>query len=168
MNAMERLFRPESDVARLVKDDDGADWVASSCFVFVRDQRSAAGTLTLKSPGGNAFSLDWTWTPDIVYLPGYEVPLTLVYSSRGFKVEIIGTKLDVLATRLQQRRVVLIEANDRLQHLARGDDAADQPHVEEFRIVPLEDGEDLTLLKRVLEVRGAPQLAGRERLERVE
>jgi hypothetical protein len=133
----------------------------------MRGQRSAAGTLTLRCSGGNAYSLDWTWTPDIIYLPGHEVPLTLLFTSRGFKVEIMGTHLDLLVTYLQQRRVVSIEATDRLQHLARGQGGPGEPHVEEFRIVPLEDGEDVTLMRRVLGERPAVVVAGRERLESV-
>ncbi len=172
MSAIERLLRPEPDKAPgppelawpVRNDDPAADLMTSSCFVFVRGQRGTAGTLTLKSPGGNAFSLDWTWTPDIVFLPGFEVPLTLLFSSRGFKIEIIGSHLELLVAYLQQRRVVSIEAQDRMQHLARGQGTSDEPHVDEFRIVPLQEGEDVTLMQHVLQER-RNRVRGRERLE---
>ncbi len=170
MTAMEKLLRDSekpaapTSVVRLIKDEEDADLAASGCFAFVRGQRSSAGTLTLKGVGGNECSLDWTWTPDIVYLPGHDVPLTLVFSSRGFKVEILGTNLELLVAYLQQRRVVSIQAQDRMQRQAQAA-AEDEPCVEAFRIVAMQAGEDVSLMERVLKERGWAGLSGRELLK---
>jgi hypothetical protein len=162
MDARERFFAgsnvsssPRDERRELVESLDD-EVVATRHFAYLRGPRERAQTLTLKGMNGNACSLEWSWAPDIVYVPGHDVPLVLVFSSRGFKVEIVGQGLGDLASYLHQRRVVWIQAEDRMHAFSRnaGNGHEQAAVVEEIRVVRLAEGEDLTLLQSALESSG--------------
>ncbi len=157
----------ESAVVQARPARSDKDEVASCrSFGYVRGRDKRATMLTLKSLKGNECSVEWAWTPDVVYTPGAPVPVTLVYSSRGFKVEIVGENLDELFDYLQQRRVVWIRQQDRLQYAAQtppSDASAD--FVEDIRIAPLTDGEDLAMLQQSLQTSRVIPIRPRERME---
>ncbi len=128
--------------------DDKDDVVASRHFAYVKSPRDRATCLTLKGVNGNECSLEWSWAPDIVYVPGHAVPLTLVFSSRGFKIEILGQNLADLAAYLHQRRVVWIKAQDTMHALSRnGGNGETVAFVESMRVLPLAEKDDVTLLQ---------------------
>ncbi len=125
MDARERFFADSNanssprDERRGLVESREDEVVATRQFAYLRGPGERAQTLTLKGMNGNECSLEWSWAPDIVYVPGHDVPLTLVFSSRGFKVEILGQNLASLAAYLQQRRVVWIQAQDTMHALSR-------------------------------------------------
>ncbi len=149
MNAKAMLARIENeDGTAIAADDLSRDVIVVGCFAVTRNSKDRVATLTLKSTTGNECSLDWTWAPDVIYVPGNAAPLTLVLPSRGFKLEIIGINLRPLAECLQQRRVVWIKAQDAMHAAMENGDTT--VVVEGFRIAPVGESEDWHLLQGAL------------------
>ncbi len=150
MNAKEILARVDrEDGLPQAGDHLDGDFVEAGCFAFARNPKTRVAALTLKSVTGSECSLEWTWAPDVIYVPGDATPLMLVLPSRGFKLEIIGSNLGTLAKCLQQRRVVWIKAQDPMHAAMKNGDMT--AVVEGFRIAPVSEGENLRLLQAALD-----------------